>query len=73
VSDKVKIEVLEETGIRTQKYGHMLKEEQKFVDREDAELYCGNGWAKDLSPENPIPTGERGSLDTSGPMKVKGK
>lgn len=61
----MKIEILEETGIKHAPYGHMQKGEIRVVDDHDGQFFCGNGWALDVD-EN-VPTGKRGSLDRKDP------
>lgn len=66
----MKIEILEETGVKTEKYGHMRHGETREVDDHDGAFFCANGWAKDV--DGSIPTGERGSLDHMNPDEWDG-
>lgn len=63
----MKIEILEETGIKTSEYGHMKHGEIRVVEDGDGEFYCANGWAKDVDGQ--VETGKRGKLDRVDPKK----
>ena len=66
----MKIEILEETGIKTPEYGHMQKGEIRIVDDHLGAYYCSNGWARDCDEK--VPTGERGKLDRLNPAEWSG-
>ncbi len=51
------IKVLEESGIKHDPYGHLLKDEVRLVSEEDGKYFVGNGWAEDT--DGKVPTGER--------------
>ncbi|MBD3671898.1 MAG: hypothetical protein HUJ26_00095 [Planctomycetaceae bacterium] len=61
----MKIEILEEGGIKTEPYGHMQFGEVRVVADHHGKFYVGNGWASDL--DEIVPTGDRGSLDHKDP------
>lgn len=61
----MRIEILEETGIKCQEYGHLKHGDTVTVDDNFGAFACANGWAKDVSGH--IQTGKRGSLDRQNP------
>lgn len=65
----MKIEITEQTGIKTAEYGHMQHGEIRVVDNHLGQFYCANGWAKDV--DGVVPTGQRGSLDRQVPSEWK--
>lgn len=65
----MKIEILEETGIRHEGLGHMQKGEIRVVPNQLGAFFCANGWARDVDER--VETGERGKLDLQNPEGVE--